>query len=183
MSKYYTGSGDDGSTRILSGDKVPKDSAIVNAIGDVDELNSSIGVAIFYVHDDQIRNELKGIQNTLFSIGALLASSLNKTESKSFGVGKEDIAALEESIEKMNKKLPELTKFVLPGGSEASSHLHVSRALARRAERSIVGSKKEFKINEDVLKYVNRLSSFLFVAALYINYTNGIDENNPVYKE
>ncbi len=184
MSKYYTRSGDDGSTRIISGEKILKDSKIINAIGDVDELNSSIGIAIFYVRDDpQIRSELKGIQNTLFSIGAVLASSLNKMEPGKFIVEKEDIERLEESIDRMNGKLPELKKFVLPGGSEPSAHLHLSRSLARRAERSIVGAAGEFKIDENVIKYINRLSSYLFVAALYINFVNGIDESNPIYKK
>ncbi len=188
MSRYYTGKGDDGTTRIISGDKILKDSKIINAIGDVDELNSSIGVAVFYVREEQIRNELKAVQNALFSIGAILASALNKTQTQ-FKITDDDVKNLEESIERMNKNLPELTKFVLPGGAEASAHLHLSRSIARRAERSAISATREVdgkdgaKIDQNVIRYLNRLSSFLFVSALYINKINGIDESNPVYRK
>ena len=188
MSRFYTGDGDDGDTRIISGGRIRKDSRIINAIGDVDELNSSIGVAIFYVHEGQSRNELKAVQNVLFSIGAALASALNKTPAQ-FRITDDDVKNLEESMERMNKNLPELTKFVLPGGTEASSHLHLSRAVARRAERSAVSAFKELDgkenapVGKNVIRYLNRLSSFLFVCALYINKINDIDESNPVYRK
>jgi cob(I)alamin adenosyltransferase len=179
---YFTGSGDSGDTGLLSGGRISKNSPIMEAIGNVDELNSSIGIALFYIRDEHLRNELKIIQNKLFSIGAVLASHPD-TSSKHGLVKSEDIEWLEKKIDETGSKFPKLSKFVLPRGTEEAVFLHLSRTIARRAERSVVKAKKEADSAEMdiVLKYLNRLSSFLFVAAVYMNMINGVGESSPTY--
>ena len=180
MSGYYTGKGDDGTTGLLAKGRVHKSDAIIDAIGAVDELNSSIGIALFYIHDDLVRLELKLIQNDLFVIGANLASIDEKKISEA-RVDAESIVRIENSIKSFGDKMPPLKKFVLPGGGEGSVHLHMSRAVARRAEREIAKASKSYKVDKVVGAYINRLSSFLFVAALYLNYIEGIKEDSPTY--
>jgi cob(I)alamin adenosyltransferase len=179
MPKFYTGNGDKGITSLINYGNVPKDDPIVVAIGSVDELNSSIGIALFYTHNERVRRELLEIQNDLFILGADLASTL--TKSKSAAVKEEQTKRLEKSIEELGNVVGELKKFVLPGGSESSSHMHLSRSIARRAERDIVAASKKYKINEEIIRYINRLSTYLFVAALYINKIEGIEEQHPTY--
>jgi cob(I)alamin adenosyltransferase len=184
MPKFYTGNGDDGSTGLLGVTKIQKSNAIFSAIGDIDELNSSIGVARFYVHNEFVRKELTAIQNDLFSIGALMASVLSTSIPNKVIFDDEATKRLEAAIKEMSDRLPELKEFVLPGGCEGSVHLHMSRAIARRTERSLVAVSELYKgkIDQNLIKYANRLSSFLFVAALYINHEEGIDEMHPVYR-
>ncbi|MGC8587338.1 MAG: cob(I)yrinic acid a,c-diamide adenosyltransferase [Candidatus Micrarchaeia archaeon] len=184
MPKFYTGNGDSGSTGLLGVANVQKSNPIVSAIGDIDELNSSIGMARFYVHNEFVRKELTAIQNDLFSIGAMMASALAVNIPNKVVFGEEATKRLEDAIAEMSSKLPELKEFVLPGGCEGSVHLHVSRAIARRAERSLVAAAEIYKgkIDANLIKYVNRLSSFLFAAALYLNNVEGIDEMHPVYR-
>ena len=180
MSIYYTGNGDKGGTSVIKGKKLQKSSPLIEALGDVDELSSSIGVALFYVRDEALRGELRSIQNDLFSIGAILASADGENTTKA-EINAAKIEKLEKSIDAMDKKMPQLTKFVLPGGSEESSHLHLARSIARRAERKIVSASEKHRIDPNLLAYMNRLSSFLFTAALYVNHLNGVEESNPIY--
>ncbi|MGC8776590.1 MAG: cob(I)yrinic acid a,c-diamide adenosyltransferase [Candidatus Micrarchaeia archaeon] len=179
MPKFYTGNGDKGMTSLVSYGNVPKDDPLVTAIGSVDELNSSIGVALFYTHNERIRKELIEIQNDLFILGADLACSLTKNKTSS--VKKEQVERLEKNIGELGDFVGELKKFVLPGGCEGASHIQLSRAIARRAERDIVSAAKKYTINPEVIRYINRLSSYLFVAALYLNKLEGIEEHHPVY--
>ncbi|MDE1761574.1 MAG: cob(I)yrinic acid a,c-diamide adenosyltransferase [Candidatus Micrarchaeota archaeon] len=180
MTIYYTRKGDKGETSAMGGKKFPKDDVLMHAVGDVDELNSQIGVSLFYVREDDVREVLKMIQNDLFSIGAILASSgrANLTKAK---ITKKSVQMLEKAIDSMDAKLPQLRKFVLPAGSEESSHLHLARSVARRAERSVFAASKKHKAPQEVLSYLNRLSSYLFTAALYLNFRNGVEESNPMY--
>ncbi len=180
VSVYYTGKGDDGTTGLLARGRVHKGEAIIDAIGSVDELNSSIGIALFYIHDDLVRLELKLVQNELFVIGANLASVDEKKVNEA-RVNADSIVRIEGSIKSLGDKMPPLNKFVLPGGSEGTVHLHLSRSVARRAERDIARASKAYKVDKVVGAYINRLSSFLFVAALYLNYMEGIKEENPTY--
>lgn len=180
MSNFYTGKGDSGSSSIMNGTKLGKSDILMEAIGDLDELNSSIGVSLFYVHDEQTRDSLRLIQNELFSLGALLAA----VDSKEFGkakIEKKQIERLELDIEMMGSKMPELKKFVLPAGSEESSHIHLSRSITRRAERHVAAAAEKYPVPAEVLAYLNRLSSYLFVVAIYLNHKNGMQESNPVY--
>ncbi|MGC8710084.1 MAG: cob(I)yrinic acid a,c-diamide adenosyltransferase [Candidatus Micrarchaeia archaeon] len=179
MARFYTGNGDNGTTNLMSFGNVPKDDPLLVAIGSVDELNSSIGVALFYLRNERIRRELISVQNELFIMGADLACTLTKKKSKS--VSKEHVERLEKSIDELGAVVGDLKKFVLPGGSEAAAHLQFCRSIARRAERDIVSAAKKYTISKEVLRYSNRLSSFLFVAALYINKNEGIEETHPIY--
>lgn len=180
MTKYYTGIGDKGDTSVMGGKKLSKEDVLIDAIGDVDELNSYTGVSLFYIRDEQIRFELKSVQNDLFTIGAILASILYKSD-KTLSIDKAKIDRLESLINTMGNKMPELKKFVIPGGSEGALHLHVARSIARRAERKVVAASKKYAIDKNVLSYMNRLSSFFFVTALYLNFTNGVEESHPIY--
>ncbi len=177
---YYTGKGDDGTTGILSDKRVGKDDVLIEAIGDLDELNSAIGVALSHVEDEQIKSHLKSIQNIIFVLGANLASTNEKKIDKA-QIRRESIAELQEAIKQIGEKTPELKKFVLPGGSKAAAYLHLARAIARRSERSVIAASKIYKVDKEVVAYLNRLSSYLFAAALYMNHSKGVKESNPDY--
>lgn len=178
---YYTGSGDKGCTGTLGSARLKKSNEIIEAIGNVDELNSAIGVAITDISDKHISDMLMAVQNNLFIVGAELAASINKKRALKNRITDEKIKELENGIGELGSTLPKLKKFVLPGGSVGGAHLHLARAICRRAERSIVGAGSSSKVSDEVIKYVNRLSSFLFVAALHVNMKEGIDELSPVY--
>ena len=178
--RYYTGTGDNGDTGLLAGRRVPKDDAIIEAIGSIDELNSCIGVAVFHIRNEQVRAMLRHVQNDLFAIGANLATGGGRRRESAI-IDDKAIARLEEGISKLGLQLPPLNKFVIPGGCDGAVHLHVARAVARRAERRIVAAAGRRRRDSRVIAYVNRLSSFLFVAALFLNSSEGIDEEHPVY--
>jgi cob(I)alamin adenosyltransferase len=181
--RHYTGTGDDGTTGVMGRGRVGKDSRIIQATGDVDELNSAIGVAIANISDDYINRMLKGVQDKLFTLGAQVSASIDSGVQTRAKISEADLKMLEEQIKEIGSTLPELKKFILPGGSISSAYLHNARAVARRAERSIVVLSKEKKTDVDPLiqKYLNRLSSFLFVAARYVNRKDGVEETNPTY--
>ncbi len=180
MTKYYTGRGDDGTTGILSGKRVSKSDKLIEAIGNLDELNSAIGVALSHIDDEVVAKELKSIQNDLFVLGANLASTNGEKADKA-QIKQESLGELESSIKALGEKTPELKQFVLPGGSKASSHLHLARAIARRAERSVIAAGDDYKIDKVAIAYLNRLSSYLFAAALYLNFKNRAEESHPSY--
>lgn len=180
MTDYYTGIGDCGTTNTMSKSGVDKSDSIVCAIGDVDELNSTIGVALSQAKEPIVKEYLGKIQNNLFKVGAMLASAQMDQPSK-YMIAKADTEDLERAIKEMSAALPELKEFVLPGGTDSSASLHVCRSVARRAERGIVASSRGYKIEPEVLAYVNRISSFMFVAALYTNVKASVTEKHPVY--
>ncbi|MHB1830524.1 MAG: cob(I)yrinic acid a,c-diamide adenosyltransferase [Candidatus Micrarchaeaceae archaeon] len=177
---YFTGKGDDGTTGVLSGVRISKSDRLIAAIGDIDELNSSIGVALSEIEDESLKDRLKSVQNDLFVIGADLASAGNKKIGEAPGKH-EAVMRLESWITELSGKTPDLKKFVLPGGSRESSCLHMSRAIARRAERSVIAASKDHNIDRGIIAYLNRLSSYLFAAAVYLNHAKGIKESNPTY--
>jgi cob(I)alamin adenosyltransferase len=181
MTIYYTGSGDDGSTGVMGKGRVQKDSCMTVALGEIDELNSVVGVAIANTSDDYINRMLNVIQNKLFVIGAEISASIEGGAKPKTSISEETIKDLEKQIDEIGATLPELKKFVLPGGSISSAYLHLARSVARRAERATVALSKDTKINPNILKYLNRLSSFFFATALYVNKKEGIDETNPAY--
>ncbi len=180
MTVFWTGKGDGGETGAMGNGRIWKDSAQANALGDIDELNSVIGVTIANMTDEHISNLLMSIQNNLFVIGAEI-SAADETVKLPGKIKPTDIKGLEGEIDDIGAKVPELKKFVLPGGSISGSYLHLSRSIARRAERSIVTLSKTKEINKNIPAYLNRLSSFLFAAALYMNKKEGIEESNPSY--
>ncbi|MGC8478829.1 MAG: cob(I)yrinic acid a,c-diamide adenosyltransferase [Candidatus Micrarchaeia archaeon] len=180
MTRFYTGTGDAGYS-IMLGKKVYKGSEIIEAIGAIDELNSFIGLALLSIDDDKVAKQLEAAQENLFIAGAELAACINSRFAPKRKLGRPAVRALEEAIEDLASRLPGLKNFVLPRGSEASSYLHVARAIARRTERCVVKIIPKYKNSINTLPYLNRLSSYLFVAALYMNKKEGVEEANPHY--
>lgn len=181
MGSFYTGRGDNGETDTMGFGRMGKESPLANALGDVDELNSLIGVAIANTPDKHLCDVMIGIQNKLFTIGAQLSAAPGSTLKSNAKITGSDIKDLEDEIDDLEAKVPKLKKFVLPGGSQSGALLHLSRAVARRAERSVVLLSKNLSVSPELISYLNRLSSFLFVSALFINRKEGIEEQNPVY--
>lgn len=176
---YYTRKGDKGYSCLLGNKRFRKDYVIFEAIGQVDELNSAIGAALYYTRDEMVRTSLRRIQNELFKIGTGLASyKVNVPKAK---LGPVALAKLEEDIDDLDRRVPKLKSFVIPGGCEASAHLHMARAIARNAERQIVAVSAKNKLDPDLEGYMNRLSSYLFVAAIYMNFVAGVKETHPTY--
>jgi len=161
--KIYTKTGDKGTTGLLGGTRVSKADLRIDAYGTIDELNSYIGL----LRDQKVNtdrcDQLIDIQNNLFVIGSYLASDPDKSKVKIPELNESDILMLEKSIDMMNEGLPEMRNFVLPGGHESVSFCHITRCICRRAERLIVGLNDETPIDILVLKYLNRLSDYLFV--------------------
>ncbi|MGC8687682.1 MAG: cob(I)yrinic acid a,c-diamide adenosyltransferase [Candidatus Micrarchaeia archaeon] len=179
MSNFYTGMGDSGYTQLPSKGRVRKDDIALDAVGDIDELNSFIGLCIANITNDRVAKVLRRVQNDLFVIGAQISMPEKAHKpATSRVISESDVKELEASIDELGSAI-KLDKFVLPGGSIGASFIHVARSICRRAERSIVRVNEEKYSN--IYKYVNRLSSYLFVAALYINRLEGIDESNPTY--
>ena len=182
LNKIYTRTGDDGSTGLTDGSRVPKHSSRPQAYGSVDELNSSLGLVYFCLNKDnsnplsvEIKDLIKEIQNDLFDLGADLSTPKLKDKQKypPLRIKKSQIDKLEKRIDHYNADLTALNSFILPGGSEASSLLHVSRTIARRAERDTSLLSSEEEINMKSLTYLNRLSDLLFVLCRVLN-ENGL---------
>jgi cob(I)alamin adenosyltransferase len=175
LNKIYTRTGDDGTTGLVDGSRVAKSSAIIDAIGDVDEVNSLIGVAATLA-EGAMQAQLTGIQNDLFDLGADIATPDKPVAWTPLRVVASQTARLEAEIDAMNADIPPLASFILPGGSPLSAALHVARSAARRAERSAVAADGAgAPLNPEALKYLNRLSDWLFVAARAAN-ANGVDD-------
>ena len=167
LDKIYTRGGDKGYTSIVGGKRVKKSSHIIEAIGNIDELNALMGLIINYLKHNQ-KKIIKNIQHDLFDIGADLATPLNKKKN-TVRLNHNHTTYLENEIDKINSKLKPLTSFILPGGNKVSGLLHLARTINRRCEVSIVKLNNKEKINSEILKYINRLSDFLFVLARQTN--------------
>lgn len=166
MTRIYTKSGDDGTTALGSGMRVPKNDPRVEAYGTVDELNAIVGMALAGGADGRIRPMLASIQNRLFDVGADLAFSHHKDEGwQPVRIKPEHIRTLEEWIDRLEGELPPIHNFILPGGSKTASELHLARTVCRRAERLVVNLILHDNTGEWILKYLNRLSDLLFVMA------------------
>ena len=176
LNKIYTRTGDDGTTGLVDGSRVAKDAARMAAIGDVDETNSLIGVAAAHA-DGEMLARLRTIQNDMFDLGADLATPGDNFEPSEMTLRTVavQVTRLEDEIDAMNVALAPLRSFILPGGSALAGSLHVARATARRAERSAVTASGDAALNPHALKYLNRLSDWLFVAARVAN-GNGADD-------
>jgi len=165
--KIYTKTGDRGTTSLFGGTRVAKHSTRVECIGYVDELNALLGIVLLD-SGAQISKKLLRIQGELFALGADLATPAG-VKVKVPRVKRSFVTRLEKEIDQMDRNLPKLKNFILPGGSACGAKLHLARATARRAERAIVVLADEEKINEAILSYINRLSDWLFVLARYVN--------------
>jgi cob(I)alamin adenosyltransferase len=161
--KIYTKTGDQGSTSLLGGSRVPKHHLRIESYGTLDELNSYIGLLRDQQPSAEITSQLLEIQDRLFTLGSTLASEPGKSKVKIPLIVAEDVTYLEDSIDHMNETLPEMRNFVLPGGHPAVSVCHVARCVCRRAERIIVHLSEESEVAPIVLEYMNRLSDYLFV--------------------
>ena len=173
LNKIYTRTGDDGTTGLVDGSRLPKSEARVAAIGDVDEANSAIGVAIASLGDHPLVAGLTRAQNDLFDLGADLATPGEDfaPSEMTLRIVASQVARVEAEIDALNADLQPLTSFVLPGG--AAAHLQLARAIVRRAERSAVAIGAG--VNPQALAYLNRLSDFLFVACRTVN-NRGADD-------
>lgn len=170
--KIYTKTGDKGTTALFGGTRVPKHHLRIESYGTVDELNSHLGMLRDQELDEHSHNILLKIQDRLFTIGAILATDPKKATLKSGKqrldiprISSEDIELLEKEMDQMNEELPPMTHFILPGGHQTVSVCHISRCVCRRAERLASALFDTEPFEEEVLKYLNRLSDYLFVLA------------------
>jgi len=176
--KIYTKTGDAGTTSLIGGTKVPKSHIRIESYGTVDELNSFIGYSNDLIQDEHINMMLKEIQDRLFTIGSSLACDPEKEPQMKIPDLKEtDVKLLESEIDKMNEALPPMKSFLLPGGHPAVSSLHVCRCVCRRTERICVFMLEEsIFIDPLVIKYLNRLSDYLFVLSRYVGHIMQVAE-------
>ena len=172
LTKIYTRTGDAGTTGLVDGSRRSKADARLIAIGEVDEANSAIGVALLSM-EGPLAEQLTRIQNDLFDLGADLATP-DHVEG-ALRILPEQVARLEHEIDAMNAQLAPLTSFILPGGTPAAAHLHLARAITRRAERAGVALSEHEATNPSALAYLNRLSDWLFVAARVVNKNGASD--------
>ena len=176
ITKVYTRTGDKGKTRLAGGQQVWKDSLRVEAYGDVDELNSTIGVVRAfnaelvgnYPSADRLEEELRWMQNKLFDVGGLLATAPGQTFKNMPTVTSRDVTRLEKLMDSCQKDLPPLKEFILPGGGKNSSLLHQARTICRRAERICVRLGREEPLDPGLVRFLNRLSDALFVLARWM---------------
>lgn len=167
LNRIYTKTGDGGDTGLSDGSRIPKDHPRAQAIGDVDEANSAIGLAQLHVTDERLATMLRAIQNELFDLGADLATPGEDfaPSEMTLRIVQEQIDRLEREIDLMNETLEPLRSFILPGGGAGAAQLHLARTIVRRAERSAVAAAREVALNPLALIYLNRLSDHLFVMA------------------
>ena len=161
--KVYTKKGDNGNTQLLGGKKVPKHHKRIESYGTVDELNSYVGLLRDLIENKETVNTLLDIQDRLFTMGALLAYDDGKNKMNLPLLDEVDVTILEEKIDQMNDALPPMRSFILPGGHSTVSFCHVTRCICRRAERLTTQLDKNVIQRELILKYLNRLSDYLFV--------------------
>src|SRR5438046_6106641 len=172
LNRIYTKTGDDGTTALGSGERRPKYDLRISAYGTVDETNAAIGVVRLYLQDARELDAMLGlIQNDLFDLGADLAVPQREGKAERLRVVSSQVERLERDIDSLNANLAPLTSFVLPGGTPAAAYLHLARTVCRRAERIMVelNDKAGEGVTPAALKYVNRLSDFLFVAGRHAN--------------
>ncbi|GMV39587.1 MAG: ATP--cob(I)alamin adenosyltransferase [Myxococcales bacterium] len=184
LSKIYTKTGDKGSTRLVGGQKVPKDSLRIASYGTVDELNACLGLVRVAMRasdaDPAARADieafLRRVQNELFDLGSDLATRMEDRWPGQPLVDMDDVTELERRMDAWNDELAPLDSFVLPGGNEVAARLHLARTVCRRAERDIVALSREEPLGEPVIPYINRLSDALFVLSRWVTHRMGAEE-------
>ncbi len=176
--KIYTKTGDKGTTMLFGGGRVPKHHIRIEAYGTVDELNSFIGLVKDQVEDVSTQSILKQIQDALFTLGSILACDPQKGQAYRADFSEEEIVTLEKAIDQMQEKLPKLKNFILPGGYTPASFCHIARCVCRRAERRTTHlfELEPETVPEVLIKYLNRLSDFLFVLSRMLVFEAGKDE-------
>ena len=173
--KIYTKKGDQGETGLFGGMRLPKHHIRIESYGSVDELNSFLGLIRDLHEENTVRDELKKIQEDLFSIGSLLASDPTK-DMKLPKLPGTKVQVLEKAIDRMEQMLPPLRNFILPGGHPTVSYCHVARCVCRRAERNMVALHEIQPLDDILLQYINRLSDYLFVLARYTGLQLGVED-------
>jgi cob(I)alamin adenosyltransferase len=169
LTKIYTRTGDAGETGTADGSRVSKDDKLIHAQGDIDELNSFIGLVASQVDDTDLNLLFNRIQHDLFNVGAEISMSQPLISSN-------DVAFLEQQLDEYNVTLAPLEEFILPGGGETACLCHVTRAVCRRAERNLVSLQEQQSLSAELLAYVNRLSDLLFVLARVLTQIDGEQE-------
>ena len=180
MARIYTRTGDDGTTGLIGGKRVPKDSPCIEACGSVDELNALLGIVRSHALPEQADRILQFVQDHLFIIGSELATPEGVAH-KSEGIGDDQVRSLENEIDLIEETLKPLQQFILPGGAVAGAELHLARAVARRAERCCVSLSRLEKVDPQILRYINRLSDLCFVLARYVNQQQSAQEQHPTF--
>lgn len=177
-SNLYTRTGDDGTTSLVGGERVKKNSARLEAYGTIDELSSCLGaISSDKSSPDEIKGQIQIIQNELFNIGAYLATAPAPGAQPACTSLDESVSnQLEQWIDVLDEQTPKIHAFILPGGSEAASKSHLARVVCRRAERRIIDLADTEYVDPAVIKYINRLSDYLFIAARYLNFIQGIGD-------
>jgi cob(I)alamin adenosyltransferase len=177
ITRVYTRTGDDGTTGLGGGQRVPKDSLRIAAFGTVDELNSHIGTALAAGVNEAIAEPLRAIQNELFHLGSdLCILEEDKAKMPVPRVEDRHVAALESLMDRLSVELPPLENFVLPGGCPSAAALHVARTVCRRAERLVIALSRKEAVGAFTIKYLNRLSDALFVMARHENRHRGLPD-------
>jgi cob(I)alamin adenosyltransferase len=177
LTRIYTRTGDLGETALGGGQRLPKDHRRIAAFGTVDELSSALGVALAAGLEERLAGEVRRIQNELFHLGSdLCFREEDKIERALPHIETRHVEALERTIDELNAELGPLANFILPGGSPGAAHLHLARAVCRRAERCVVALAREEAVGEGTVVYLNRLSDALFVMARWENHRRGTPE-------
>lgn len=177
ITKVYTKTGDKGTTSLVGGVRIKKSSERIEAYGTVDELSSQLGLLAAYLDDGEEKDAIERIQNTLFNVCSYLATDTTQTPLyPSAKLNEGEIEGVEAAIDAILAELPEKQGFVLPGGTVAAAQAHVCRAVCRRAERRIVALSDTAPLSDDIMRYVNRLSDYLFVLAKKLNHLAGRKE-------
>ena len=175
--KIYTKTGDDGTSGLVGGSRVKKSDLRLEAYGTVDELNSWIGMIKAGISEKETTELLAMIQNTLFVAGSLLASDeKGKKITENLKIDEQRIHTLEEAIDRYEATLPPIRNFILPGGNTLSAGCHIARTVCRRAERAIVRLNEEISTDPEIVRFVNRLSDFLFVLSRKLSHEAGLEE-------
>lgn len=173
MTRIYTRTGDDGTSALIGGRRVSKNSLRLEAYGTVDELNAFLGRAIAEGIADRLQPMLHQIQNTLFDLGAELAMEEIPSPPR---ICDDFIHEMERWIDELTGELPPLSQFILPGGSLSTATLHIARTVCRRAERRVVSLKESVPVNPAILRYLNRLSDLLFILSRFQNQSEGLED-------
>jgi cob(I)alamin adenosyltransferase len=184
LNRIYTKRGDAGETSLAGGQRVPKDSARIEAYGTVDELSAFIGLAVVSCEEMILRDPrmglllviLRRVQHELFNLGSILATLPEDLHPRQARITPAEIAQLEREIDGMNESLPSLRSFVLPGGTRLNAELHVTRTVCRRAERLLVAFSREEPVPPETIQYLNRLSDAMFVWSRWVNNAVGAPE-------
>jgi ATP:cob(I)alamin adenosyltransferase len=184
LNRIYTRGGDTGQTSLAGGQRVRKDSLRIDCYGTVDELNSFVGMACLSAEEltakypdlDKLARILRRVQHELFNLGSILATLPKDVHPRQPRITSAEIAQLEHEIDQMNEPLPRLRSFVLPGGSRLNTELHVCRTVCRRAERIAVALAHEEEVDQQIIRYLNRLSDAFFVWSRWANHIMKIEE-------